>query len=88
MGSTSIEFLLTPDSSSARRVKLKVAEEAPGLYRMVGTWTELVIQAMASYLLPHERDDWSDTEASRFQTGGFFLGVKFESGAPGDNLAT
>lgn len=60
MSSTSIEFLLTPDSSSARRVKLKVAEEAPGLYRMVGTWTELVVQAMASYLLPHERDDWSD----------------------------
>jgi hypothetical protein len=39
-----IHFLLTPDRSSARRVRRMVAENSPRLGVMVGTWTELVEQ--------------------------------------------
>ena len=60
MNPTPIDFLLAPDGASARRVKIRLAEKAPGLYRMAGTWPELVAQSEAVYLLPPEADDWAE----------------------------
>lgn len=58
MSSTTIEFFLTPDGSSARRVKILLAQKAPGLYRMAGTWPELMAQAEVAYLLPPDQNNW------------------------------
>lgn len=59
MTPTSVDFFLAPDGSSARRVRKQLAETAPGLYRMAGTWPELLAQAEACYLMPPVPDDWS-----------------------------
>ncbi len=74
MSSASIDFLLAPDGSSARRIKARLAQEAPGLFRMVGTWPELMAQAEAAYLLPPDSDDWSDhmTQAALRQNDAFW----------------
>ena len=53
-----IDFLLAPDASSARKLKIVLSQEAPGLYRMVGTWAELMAQTGFAYLLPPESNDW------------------------------
>jgi len=60
MNTTPINFLLTPDSSSARSVRKLLAERAPGLYRLAGTWQELMAQAEAAYLLAQDTDAWSE----------------------------
>ncbi len=74
MHSNFIDFFLTPDGGSARKVKMDVAREAPGLYRIVGTWPELMAQAEAAYLLPPVQDDWSEKliVAARRQNDAFW----------------
>ena len=47
MKATPVDFLLAPDGASARRVRKHVADAAPGLYRIAGTWPELLAQAEA-----------------------------------------
>ena len=59
MSSPCIEFFLTPDGSSSRKVKIDLNQRAPGLYRMVGTWPELMALATSLYLLLPGSDDWS-----------------------------
>ena len=59
MKTTPIDFFLTPDGASARRTRKFIAEKAPGLYRLTGTWAELMAQTETNYLLPPS----SDTEA-------------------------
>jgi hypothetical protein len=54
-----LDFLLTPDGSTARKVKKRLAERAPGLHRMVGTWPELLAQVESAYLLFPDSEDWS-----------------------------
>ncbi len=74
MSSASIDFVLAPDASSARRIKRRMAQEVPGLHRMVGTWPELMAQAEAAYLLPPDPDNWSDnlTQAAFLQNDVFW----------------
>ena len=54
-----IDFLLAPDASSARKIKMVLSQEAAGLYRMAGTWAELMAQAEFVYMLPPKSNDWS-----------------------------
>ena len=87
MHSHPIDFFLTPDTGSAQKVKLHVAREAPGLYRVVGTWPELMAQAEANYLLPPVQDDWSERlyQAARQQDDAFWASsLKI---APGETMA-
>ncbi len=58
-----LHFFLTPDRSSARRVRRTVAENSSRLGVMVGTWTELVDQARKAYVLPDPDDSWNETLA-------------------------
>ena len=55
-----MEFFLTPDGGSARKVKRFLAQQAPGLYRLAGTWLELMVQTTAAYLLPPTPEDWME----------------------------
>ena len=55
-----IDFFLTPDGPSGRRVRKYLARHAPGIYRVVGPWPELMAQANAAYLLPPTNLTFSD----------------------------
>ena len=59
MKTTPVDFLLAPDVASTRRVRKHIADAAPGLYRIAGTWPELLAQAEACYLMPPISDQWS-----------------------------
>ena len=71
-----VDFLLTPDGSSSRRVRKFLASKAPGLYRIAGPWAELMAQAHAAYLLPPSSTSWSDklSECATRQGDGFWAG--------------
>lgn len=60
MKDNAIHFLLTPDGPSSRRVRRALARQAPGLYRMAGSWPELMAQAHAAYLLPPDNNTWAE----------------------------
>ena len=60
MSSTPIDFLLAPDATSARRIRILLAEKAPGLHRVVGTWAELMDHVDLAYLFPPGTDDWPE----------------------------
>jgi hypothetical protein len=51
-----------------------MADNAPGFYRGVGTWTELMAQVEAAYLLPACPDDWLESlsRAACRQRGAFW----------------
>ena len=69
-----LHFLLTPDRSSARRVRRIVAENSSRLGVMVGTWTELVEAARKAYVLPDPDDSWNEklTGAAAAMTDAFW----------------
>ena len=71
-----IDYILTPDGTSSRRAKKVLATKAPGLYRIAGTWTELLSQAHSTYLLPPNDSLWSDklSEYAVLQTDAFWIG--------------
>ena len=78
MNQTVIDFFLTPDGPSGRRVRKYLAQHAPGLYRIAGPWPELVAQAHAAYLLPPIDRFWSEKlgeflaqSSDRFWSGSF-----------------
>ena len=73
-----IDFFLTPDGPSGRRVRKYLAQHAPGLYRIAGPWSELMAQAHAAYLLPPTITTWSEKlgeclaqSSDRFWSGSF-----------------
>jgi hypothetical protein len=55
-----IHFLLTPDSSSSLALKRLVAEKAPSLGVMVGTWPELLGLASNAFIMEPIADDWQE----------------------------
>ena len=59
MAPVAIDFLLAPDGASVRRIKKVLAENAPGLYRVVGTWSELMALVEVAYLLPACPVNWA-----------------------------
>lgn len=69
-----IHFLLTPDSSSALKLKRSVAEQGAWTDVVVGAWPELLAQARNSYILPLETTDWPAllAEAVALQKGAFW----------------
>jgi RecB family exonuclease len=78
LNQTVIDFFLTPDGPSGRRVRKYLAQHAPGLYRIAGPWPELVAQAHAAYLLPPIDRFWSEKlgeflaqSSDRFWSGSF-----------------
>ncbi len=73
-----IDFFLTPDGPSGRRVRKYLAQHAPGLYRIAGPWSELMSQAHAAYLLPPTNLTFSEKlseclaqSSDRFWSGSF-----------------
>lgn len=60
MSNQKIQFLLVPDSSSARRVRRLLVEESARTGVLVGTWVELLEYARKAYLLPHSDNDWDE----------------------------
>jgi hypothetical protein len=82
-----LHFLLTPDRSSARRVRRMVAENSSRLGVMVGTWTELVEQARKAYVLPDPDDSWNEklAEIAASMTDAFW--AKSLEVAPGESLS-
>ena len=75
MGPTSVEFFLAPDAASTRQIRRHIAETAPGLYRIAGTWPELLAQAEACYLMPPTPLNWSPKlmQAASGQEGGVLV---------------
>jgi hypothetical protein len=65
---------LAPDGSSARRIKKILAEKTPGLYRLVGTWSELMAQVEVAYQLPPSSGDWVENleQAASRQNSAFW----------------
>lgn len=61
MENVSIDFFLTPDGPSGRRVRTHLARYAPGLYRIAGPWSELMARAHAAYMLQPQATAWSET---------------------------
>ncbi|WP_419663972.1 hypothetical protein Dvar_42120 [Desulfosarcina variabilis str. Montpellier] len=61
MENISIDFFLTPDGPSGRRVRTHLARYAPGLYRIAGPWSELMARAHAAYMLQPQATAWSET---------------------------
>ena len=61
MENISIDFFLTPDGPSGRRVRTHLARHAPGLYRIAGPWSELMARAHAAYMLKPTATAWSET---------------------------
>lgn len=57
-----IDYVLVPDSSSARRLRRLISAESARLGLVVGTWSELVEMASRAYLIDvTETDEWQDT---------------------------
>ena len=75
MNEKAIDFLLAPDGPSSRRARRALARQAPGLYRMAGSWPELMTQARSAYLLPPEDNAWAEklAECAFQQTDGFWV---------------
>ncbi len=82
-----IDFFLTPDGPSGRRVRKYLAQHAPGLYRIAGPWSELMGQAHAAYLLPPSTTTWLEelSECLAQPSDGFWTG-SFEV-APDETIA-
>ncbi len=82
-----IDFFLTPDGPSGRRVRKYLADNAPGLYRIGGSWLELMAQTHAAYLLSPAGTTWSErlVECAVQQTDSFWTG-SFEV-APDETIA-
>ena len=59
-----IQFLLVPDSSAARRLQRVLVGSAARQGVVVGTWPELIEYARNAYLAPMPDNDWSE----RFHT--------------------
>ena len=59
-----IQFLLVPDSSAARRLRRMLATQSPSMGIVVGTWPELIEQAMSAYVIAPQVSDWK----SQFHT--------------------
>lgn len=76
MENTVIDFFLTPDGPSGRRVRKYLAHHAPGLYRIAGTWSELMAQAHAAYILPPSTTTWAGklSECLAQESDGFWTG--------------
>lgn len=53
-------FLLVPDSGAARRIRRVLAESGARTGIVVGTWPELIEHAANAYLLPVERNGWTE----------------------------
>lgn len=53
-----IQFVLVPDSSAARRFRRILATQSPCMGVVVGTWPELIEQARSAYLIPPPAGDW------------------------------
>jgi len=82
-----VDFFLTPDGPSGRRVRKYLARHAPGIYRVVGPWPELMAQANAAYLLPPTNLTFSDKlGACLAQSSGRFWSGSFEV-APDETIA-
>lgn len=83
-----IHFLLSPDRSTSRLFRRKLAEQGAKLSVIVGTWPELVSLARKTYLLPEQEQDWSETlaEAARNIPDAFW--VKSLEVAPKETLAS
>ena len=60
-----IHFLLTPDSSSALKLKRMVAAEGGRTDVIVGSWSELLVHARNSYILPLDTTVWEQSLADR-----------------------
>ena len=60
MRSIPIDFLLAPDASSARKIKILLSQEAPGLYRMAGTWAAKAIETENFDILMEYDREWRD----------------------------
>ena len=60
-----IHFLLTPDSSSALKLKRMVAAEGGRTDVIVGSWSELLVHARNSYILPIDTTVWEQSLADR-----------------------
>lgn len=71
-----VDFLLTPDGPSSRRVRKFLSYKAPGLYRIAGSWAELMAQAHAAYLLPLNSSSWPEklAECAARHPNGFWAG--------------
>ena len=54
-----IKFILTPDSSAARRLRRIIATQTPCMGVQIGTWSELIEQSRNAYLIPKRSNDWS-----------------------------
>ena len=63
-----IHFLLTPDSSSARRLKRLVSEQAARVGVIVGTWPELLDTTAKAYLVPVPGDIWEEKVGSAIRS--------------------
>lgn len=59
-----IQFLLVPDSSTARRLRRMLATQSPSMGIVVGTWPELIEQARSAYVIAPQVSDWK----SQFHT--------------------
>ena len=55
-----VDFFLTPDGPSSRKVRKYLAFNAPGLNRIVGSWPELMVQVRSAYLLQPASSSWTD----------------------------
>ncbi len=82
-----IDFFLTPDGPSGRRVRKYLAQHAPDFYRIAGPWSELMGQAHTAYILPPSTTSWSEklSECLAQQSDNFWTG-SFEV-APDETIA-
>jgi len=69
-----IHFLLTPDSSSALKIKRIVADRGGRTDVIVGSWPELLGHAINSHILPIVSSDWDTrlSEAIKTRKNGFW----------------
>ena len=60
MISQTLQYLLVPDSSAARRVRRALVENGACSGIVVGTWPELVECTRNAYLIPAQNGDWDE----------------------------
>lgn len=53
-----MQFILVPDGSAARRLRRMLAAQSPCAAILVGSWPELIEQAKSAYLLSPQTRDW------------------------------
>lgn len=56
--SSTLQFLLVPDGSTARRLRRTIASQSPCMGLIVGTWPELIEQAKSAYVIAPQASDW------------------------------